>query len=161
MCFFTSFLSSEPTDDKNLTPKQLAKTKHAMEKFKGFSVYHRHLNGFLRRNELQLMVRASKGFLPTGFTVKNDRRVISLYSCPHIVADESIEEEREGEEGEEEGETVTVAAPKTPSPEVPPGYNTGAVIRFEYADVNNFQIVTFLSRIEDIDEESEYTGPFL
>lgn len=156
-----------------MTPKQLAKTKHAMEKFKGFSVYHRHLNGFLRRNELQLMVRASKGFLPTGFTVKNDRRVISLYSCPHIVADESIEEEREteadaegegegeGEGGEEEGETVAVAAPKTPSPEVPPGYNTGAVVRFEYADVNNFQIVTFLSRIEDIDEESEYTGPFL
>jgi hypothetical protein len=109
----------------------------AMDRFQGFYVDSRSLNGFLRRNHLDMIVRSSKSFLHHGFESDNEGRLISLYSCPHVVVkDASKDIDGNQQVVEESAETTMVE-------------NTGAVLRFDKPKTTDFQIVPFLSRLDD------------
>jgi hypothetical protein len=59
--------------------------------------------------------------------------VLSLYSCPHIVVHHDSNSDDED------------------TSDLNCGYNTGAIVRFENDDATQYQVVTFLSRIDEED----------
>lgn len=152
------FLFIEPTSNESesdfiLTPRKVkveldlkkkgkGKPK-AMDKFQGYLVDYRSLNGFLRRNDLDMLVRTSKSFLPHGFESSNEGRVISLYSCPHIVTKTNTTDN-------------SVETSHASSQQVELMENTGAILRFDKPKPTEFQVLPFLSRLED--DENDNVG---
>ncbi len=106
-----------------------------MDRFQGYLIDSRSLNGFLRRNDLDILVRSSKSFLPYGFESCNEGRLISLYSCPHVITKSPVDQGCDVVE------------------------NTGAVLRFDKPKTSDFQIIPFLSRLEDDDNDNhDFSG---
>ena len=84
---------------------------------------YRSVIDFLEHNQLQNIVRASKSFTPDGVKLFHSKRMISLYSAPHI---------------------TSPAAGMTDDEDA-----KGAILRFEDPTSMDYHIIPFLTRLND------------